>query len=244
MTRMWWRRGLWLLLGVIVVGAFFSLRAHTQSPPQCDPGFTCAKVDELTWTGKDAAVGGHCVTVTLKAELTTMFSQTETWGFRRASTQRSTVLPKAATVRIAQSCSDPAPAPFKDAWLAYAIATDRDALGRADLEAARVIADPTKATIARGKDANWLFTVVKVPADTGAVDDGFGPEYALTAPKHWSQELGELRLPCLWVSASGSVVVGDNAESFAPKNATGPVRVCPAGVGDAWYDKLDSFFRS
>ena len=243
MARMWWRRGLWLLLGVAVVWGVWTVREHTQADPQCDVGFTCANVDKVTWTGTDPAVGGLCVKVTLSGDVTTMFSQTEKWGFRRANSQRSTFQPQSASVHITKTCTDPEPGVFKDAWLDYVIATDKSALETGNTEAARALASPTKATVVRGKDRNWLFTVVKVPSDTGAVDDAFGSEFALATPKHWSQELGELRLPCVWVSARGSVIVEETALPFEPRGSVGPIKVCPSGHEDMWYDKVDSFFR-
>lgn len=236
------RRVLWLLLGVAVIAAIFAVRAHTQADPQCDVGFVCANVDQVSWTGTDPDVGGLCVKTQLKADVTTMFSQSEKWGFRRASSQTSTLLPTSAEVHVTKSCTDPAPGVFTEAWIRYSIATDRDALAKADSEAARVLGDPTRATVVRGKDRNWLFTVVKVPTDTGTVPDAFAPELLLNYPPHWSKELGELRLPCVWVSATGSVAIDGKTARFEPNKGAGPTRVCAAGQGDSWPDTLDGFF--
>ncbi len=257
------RRVVWLALAIAVVAAVLGLRAHTQRDPQCDVGFTCAQVDHLSWTGTDRSVGGLCARVTLAADVTTMFRQSQWAGFRRTASQRSNVLPTGATVTITPTCdakggpaspaapgapatpaapAGPAPPAYTEAWLDYVVATDRDALTKAESEANRVRSDPTRATVVRGRDANWLFTVARVPADTGTLTDGFAPELILPVPSHWSQELGELRLPCVWVTVEGSVLIGDTSFPLKVMPGDTPQRVCAPGRGMAWFDKLDGYF--
>lgn len=238
------RRALWGSLCALLLVSVGGLWAHTRADPQCDTGFTCAQVDQLSWKGVDRNVGGLCVQVTLKVESTTMFRQDGWAGFRRTASQTGTVLPISTNVTIRRSCIDDTvdAGAYKEAWVDYSIATDKPSLTKARNEAARVQTDPTRATVARGRDANWLYTVARVPADTGQLDDGFDPALTLTQPRHWSAELGELRLPCVWVSVRGSVVVGDQAHPVKVNRSDEPIRLCAPGRGAAWFDKLDGYF--